>query len=67
MKTVAFAAINSQQSINNQLAMPPALCLMPDASSEILDLNDFELPLFSVDSENQLGQPQTAAYKNLFD
>jgi hypothetical protein len=40
---------------------------MPDASSEILDLNDFELPLFSVDSENQLGQPQTAAYKNLFD
>jgi len=28
--------------------------------AEILDLNDFELPLFSVDREDQLGQPEPA-------
>ena len=27
---------------------------------EILDLNDFELPLFSVDREEELGQPEPA-------
>lgn len=60
MKIVAFAASNSRQSINKQLATYAA-SLIPDADTEILDLNDYELPLFSVDTEKQLGQPQAAA------
>jgi NAD(P)H-dependent FMN reductase len=34
--------------------------LLADVEVEILDLNDFELPLFSVDREDQLGQPELA-------
>ena len=60
MKIVAFAASNSQQSINKQL-VTYAASLIDDAETEILDLNDYELPLFSVDKEKELGQPQTAA------
>ena len=59
MKIVAFAASNSQQSINKQL-VTYAVSLIADASTEVLDLNDYELPLFSVDKEAQLGQPQAA-------
>jgi chromate reductase, NAD(P)H dehydrogenase (quinone) len=60
MKIVAFAASNSQQSINKQL-VTYAASLIDDAETEILDLNDYELPLFSVDKEEELGQPQAAA------
>ncbi len=60
MKIVAFAASNSQQSINKQL-VTYAASLVLDANTEILDLNDYELPLFSVDKEKELGQPQAAA------
>lgn len=60
MKIVAFAASNSQQSINKQL-VTYAASLILNAETEILDLNDYELPLFSVDKEKQLGQPQAAA------
>lgn len=60
MKIVAFAAINSQQSINKQLATYAA-SLAVGAQTEVLDLNDYELPLFSVNKEEELGQPQAAA------
>jgi chromate reductase len=59
MKIVAFAASNSSKSINKQLA-GFAASLVADAEVELLDLNDFELPLFSQDKEAQLGQPQLA-------
>ena len=59
MKIIAFAASSSRQSINKKLAIY-ATSLVPQHSTEILDLNDFELPLFSVDREQELGQPALA-------
>ena len=58
-KIIAFAASSSSRSINRQL-VSYAAGLLADAEVEILDLNDFELPLFSVDREDQLGQPDLA-------
>ncbi|MGL4768540.1 MAG: NADPH-dependent FMN reductase [Formosimonas sp.] len=59
MKLIAFAASSSTQSINKQL-VTYATSLLPTADVEILDLNDFELPLFSQDLEAQIGQPAAA-------
>ena len=58
-RVVAFAASSSSRSINKQL-VAWACSLVEDAEVEILDLNDYELPLFSVDREDQLGQPEAA-------
>src|SRR4051812_27461962 len=59
MKIIAFAGSNSTHSINKKLATY-ATTLFAGAEVEILDLNDYELPLFSVDREEVLGQPQPA-------
>lgn len=59
MKIIAFGGSNSKNSINKKLATY-ASSLFVDASIEILDLNDFALPLFSVDLEKEIGQPQLA-------
>lgn len=59
MKLLAFAASNSRASINKQL-VTYATSLMPDVDPEILDLNDYEMPLFSVDREAESGHPQLA-------
>lgn len=59
MNILAFAASNSRQSINKKLA-GYAASQIPNASIELLDLNDYELPLFSVDNEEKLGQPTLA-------
>ena len=59
MNIVAFAASNSTQSINKKL-VTYAASLIPQHRIEILDLNDYELPLFSVDREQELGQPDLA-------
>ncbi len=58
-KVIAFAASSSSRSINRQLVCYAA-GLLADVEVEILDLNDFELPLFSADREDQLGQPDLA-------
>ena len=58
-KIIAFAASNSSRSINKQL-VSYAAGLLADVEVEIIDLNDFELPLFSIDREDQLGQPDLA-------
>lgn len=58
-KIIAFAASSSSRSINRQL-VSYAAGLLTDVEVEILDLNDYELPLFSVDREDQLGQPDLA-------
>lgn len=59
MNILAFAATSSTKSINNHLVRYAASRL-EDAKTEILNLNDYELPLFSEDREDQLGQPELA-------
>jgi chromate reductase len=62
MKILAFAASSSKKSINKQLASYATRLLTTDDKNEVemLDLNDYELPLFSEDREADLGQPQLA-------
>lgn len=64
MKVLAFAASNSKKSINKQLVSYASSLLLEknryQHEVEILDLNDYELPLFSEDREAELGQPQLA-------
>ncbi len=57
MKILAFAGSNSSTSINKKLATYVAH-LFKNAEVEILDLNDYELPLFGVDIEAKLGKPE---------
>jgi len=59
MKIIAFAGSNSKNSINKKLAAYAAN-LFDNAQVEVLDLNNFALPLFSVDVEKEIGQPQLA-------
>jgi len=60
MKTIiAFAGSNSKTSINKQLAIYAA-SLVDNAEVTVLDLNDFELPLYSIDLENAQGIPDNA-------
>jgi len=59
MKVLSFAASNSKKSINKQFAVYAA-SLIEAADVEVLDINDYELPLFSEDREADLGQPQLA-------
>ncbi len=56
---IAFGASNSSRSINKKL-VTYASGLLDGADVEILDLNDYELPLFSVDREDEMGQPELA-------
>lgn len=60
-KITAFAGSSSRHSINKQLT-EYALGYFPGSEFEInlLDLNDFEMPLFSVDKEKEQGYPQEA-------
>ncbi|MDX8394131.1 MAG: NAD(P)H-dependent oxidoreductase [Mariprofundales bacterium] len=70
MKIIAFAASNSSASINKKLVNYAANMLADIlvvknkknsiVSVEVLDLNDYELPIFSVDKEKELGHPQLA-------
>jgi len=64
MKILAFAATSSSRSINKQLVRYAASQFeeaKPDEiETEILDINDYELPLFSEDREAELGQPEQA-------
>jgi NAD(P)H-dependent FMN reductase len=59
IKVTCFAASSSRNSINKQLVTYVA-GLVEGADVEVLDLNDYELPLFSVDREAELGQPKLA-------
>ncbi|MBD0832601.1 NADPH-dependent FMN reductase [Aestuariibaculum sediminum] len=60
---VAFAGSNSKNSINKQL-VTYAASLVDNANVNILDLNDFLLPLYGIDYENEHGIPDNA-YKFL--
>ncbi|MBP9674341.1 MAG: NAD(P)H-dependent oxidoreductase [Bacteriovoracaceae bacterium] len=56
MKILAFAASSSRQSINKKL-VTYATKLISNAQVEIIDLNDFELPLYSEDKEKEISRP----------
>ncbi|UKM63761.1 NAD(P)H-dependent oxidoreductase [Flavobacteriaceae bacterium GSB9] len=58
-KIIAFAGSNSKNSINKQL-VTYASSLLEDTKVELLDLNDFELPLYGIDLENEAGIPKNA-------
>ena len=64
MKILAFAASTSRQSINKQLLTYAARLLhdglVDGAAVEIIDLNDYEMPIFSIDRENESGIPLQA-------
>ncbi|MCE2596630.1 NAD(P)H-dependent oxidoreductase [Motilimonas cestriensis] len=59
MKVLAFAASSSKQSINKQLASYAA-SLVKDAEVELLDINDYEMAIYSSDRENETGIPLAA-------
>lgn len=59
MKLLAFAATNHKESINKQLVSYVA-SLISEADIELLDLNDYEMPIYSQDREEQGGIPEAA-------
>lgn len=59
MKIIAFGASNSKKSINQQLAKYATLQFKSD-ETELLDLNDYQCPVFSIDDENEHGFPAKA-------
>ena len=74
-KIVAFGASSSKKSINKDFATFVA-SQVKDVDVLVLDLNDFEMPIYSIDYENDNGivisfaehnGVYTAAFKNIFD
>ena len=59
MKIIAFGGSPSKNSINKKLATYAA-SLFTNAEVEILDLNNFQMPLFTVDLEAEIGQHELA-------
>jgi NAD(P)H-dependent FMN reductase len=59
MKIIAFGASPSKNSINKKLATSAAH-LFENGEVEVLDLNDFQMPLFTVDIEEEIGQHSLA-------
>ncbi len=57
MNIVGFAGSSSKASINKQL-VNFILKQFENHDTELLDLNDFEVPLYSIDREKELGIPQ---------
>ena len=56
---IAFAGSNSKNSINKALAVHAAK-LVEGVEVNVLDLNDFVLPLYGIDFENEYGIPVNA-------
>jgi len=56
---IAFAGSSSRHSINKKLTERAAKKLEKTAF-RVLDLNDFDLPIFSVDLQNEAGFPDAA-------
>ena len=59
MKILAFAASNSRKSINKALIKHSAK-LIENAQVEILDINDYQLPIYNIDLEEAHGIPEAA-------
>ena len=58
-KILAFGASSSKQSINKELASYSASQII-GFESITLDLNDFEMPIYSIDKENENSIPEQA-------
>ncbi len=58
-KIIAFAGSNSKESINKQLASYAAN-KVENVEVSLLDLNDFELPIYGIDYEIEHGIPDNA-------
>jgi len=58
-KVLVFGASNSLKSINKKLATYASNQLR-EATIQVLDLNDFEMPIYSIDRENETGIPSLA-------
>lgn len=62
MKILAFGASSSRTSINKQLA-GYAAAMVANASVDLVDLNDYDMPLFSEDKEAEIGKhPMAIAF-----
>lgn len=59
MNILAFAASNSKHSINRILATFAA-GRIGGANVEVLDIHDYEMPIYSVDREAESGHPEAA-------
>lgn len=65
MKVICFGASSSTKSINKKLAMY-AGSQLSEAEVEVLDLNDYEVPIFSIDREQADGIPELMVqFKNI--
>ncbi len=60
MKILAFSASNSRKSINKAL-VNYAATLLDQHTVDVLDINDYEMPIYSSDLENAHGVPDAAA------
>ena len=58
-KIIAFGASSSKQSINKQLATFAANQFQ-NVTIEIIDLDDYEMPIFSIDNKKKNGIQQLA-------
>ncbi len=58
-KILAFGASSSKKSINKRLASYAA-SLVQNAEVNIIDMNDYEMPLYSIDREQEKGPPAAA-------
>ena len=58
-KIIALGASNSKNSINKKLATFAAH-QVANSTVNVLDLNDFEMPIYGIDRENESGVPQLA-------
>ncbi|MCB1616999.1 MAG: NAD(P)H-dependent oxidoreductase [Pseudomonadales bacterium] len=59
MKILSFAASNSRRSINRML-LEYASRYVSECKIEYLDLNDYEMPVYSIDREQESGIPEKA-------
>jgi len=57
MKILGFAGSNSKNSINKQLVIH-TLSFFKESENEIIDLNDYEVTIFSVDKQEADGIPE---------
>ncbi|MDO6802596.1 NAD(P)H-dependent oxidoreductase [Wenyingzhuangia sp. 1_MG-2023] len=62
-KVIVFGASNSKNSINKRLAIY-AGSQLENVELNVLDLNDFEMPIYSIDKEEETGFPKEATAFN---